>query len=526
MAKQYDAIIIGAGHNGLVTAALLARAGRQVLVLERRSQVGGVAVTEELIPGYRVNSVIDGMTWMPAKLMADLQLARHGLETIRSEAAAFTTTNDGRSLTLWRDPARTADSIRAHSANDAARWPDFAAKVTRLARVFEEAYTLTPPDIIEMNMMELMPFASIGLKLRQMSDRELFEFIRVLPMPVSDWLREWFESDLLKGLLAGAGVNGLFQGSYAAGTAFLFLHHHIGLNGAVRAYNQVKGGIGQLSEALAASAKAHGVEIRTSAEVAQVVLREGKASGVLLTGGEEIGARAVISNADPRATFLNMVDASYLDPVFLRRVRNIRMKGSRARVHLALKGLPKFAGLDGDTSVLQGLIAVSPNIKYLEWAFDDAKHGNLSKEPYVEAFIPSIADPSVAPAGKHLMSLSFQHAPYKLNGGWNKKANDALLKSALGALEGIAPGISKLVEKSVVLSPVDLETTYGLAEGNVNHGEMMLDQLFIMRPVAGWSQYVTPIDGLYLCGAGTHPGGGVAGASGMNASREVLKRLR
>jgi phytoene dehydrogenase-like protein len=528
MAHDYDAIVIGAGLNGLTTAAYLGKAGLKVLVLERRDLIGGSAVTEELIPGYQFDSLVSGVTYLPPKMMSDLGLARHGLEILWSDATVCAPHPDG-GLTLWRDAAKSAEAIRRLSARDADRWAEFGEQVTRTTTLIEKIYAVTPPDVVDGGLADLMSFARPALGLRIAGGDQMFDSIRSLPMPVRDWLDEWFESDLLKGALAAGGIANLCQGPYSVGTVFSFLHHQVGLpQGAIRASGQIKGGMGRLADALAAVARQAGVEIRTGAEVAQIAVDDDcHATGVRLTSGEEIDARAVASSADPRRTLIGLVDATYLDPHFIRQVRNIRYRGARARVHLALGGLPKFVGLYGDRAALHGAISISPNVKYLEWAYDDAKHGRVSERPYLEAHIPTLGDPSRAPAGKHMMSVSFQFAPYHLKGtGWDEAAKDNLLNTTLDTLAEVAPDIRSLVEASHVITPLDMENTYSLTEGALYHGELMLDQMLFMRPVPGWGQYRMPIDGLFLCGAGTHPGGGLSGASGYVAAREILKSVK
>ncbi len=524
MANKYDAIVIGGGVNSLVAAAYLGKAGKRVLVLERRDALGGVAVTEEFHPGFKANSLVDGVQWLYPVISGDLDLRKHGLEMILPEATVFSPTPQGESLTLWRDVAKSTEAIRGHAARDAECFAPFSAAVTRLTRLMGTVYAMTAPDVVNASLLDLMPFAQLALSARQNGDRELFEMLRAVPMPISDWLNEWFENDLLKGTLAAAGVNALFQGPMSIGTAYLFLHHHVGLEqGVFRATGQVKGGMGRLSEALASAARAAKVEIRAGTEASHIVTdSNGCVTAVALASGEEIPARAAISGTDARRTFA-LVDPRQCDPVFLRKVRNIRFKGARARIHLALGELPKFTGADSDLN-LRGAISISPDVKTIEWAFDDAKHGRLSENPYLEAFIPTLNDPSLAPAGKHVMSLSFQFAPYHLDGGWNKKATDRVLKIALETLEQVAPGIKKTVEGSRVITPREMEETYGLTEGNLYQGEMMLDQALFMRPVPGAAQYKMPLDGLWLCGPAAHPGGALAGLPGYNAAREILRK--
>jgi len=525
MTKSYDAIIIGSGPDSLVAAAYLGKAGKRVVVLEARDTLGGTAITEEFHPGFRANTLVDGIQWLYPVIAGDLDLNRHGLEVVRPEATVFSPHPDGSALTLWRDPAQSTEAIRRHSAHDAERFATFNAAVTRLTRIMGTVYAMTPPDLINASLLDLMPFAQTALNLRGTGDRQLFESLRALPMPIFDWLNEWFESDLLKGTLAAAGIANLLQGPMSIGTAYTFFHHHVGLEeGVYRAASQVTGGMAKFAGALVSAAKAARVETRTGAAVEHILTNaDGRVTGVALAGGEEIGAKAVISGLDIRQTF-DKVDPREVDPVFLRRVRNVRQKGARARIHLALGELPQFNGADGVES-LKGVISFSPDMKYLEWAFDDAKHGRISDKPYLEACIPTLNDPSLAPAGKHVMSISFQFAPYHLNGGWNKKAADSLLKIALDTLAQVSPNIKKIVEGSRTITPAEMEETYGVTEGHLYQGEMMLDQALIMRPVPGAAEYAMPVAGLWLCGPATHPGGALPGLNGYNAAREALKKL-
>jgi len=525
MTKSFDAVVIGSGPDELVAAAYLGKARKKVLVLEARDVTGGTAITEEFHPGFRANTLVDGVQWLYPVISGDLDLRRHGLKVTMPEATVFSASPKGSSLTLWRDKAKTVDAIKRHSAADAERFEAFNAAVIRLTRLMGTVYAMTPPDLINASLLELMPFAQTALNLRGSGERELFETIRALPMPIYDWLNEWFESDLLKGTLAAAGIGNLLQGPMSIGTAYTFFHHHVGSEaGVYRGAGQVVGGMAKLTEALAGAATAAKVEIRTGAAVERIITNaDGRVTGIALANGEAVSAKAVISGMDIRRTF-DCVDPREVDPVFLRKVRNVRLKGARARIHLALGELPLFNGADS-SDALGGVISFSPDMKYLEWAFDDAKHGRVSAEPLLEACIPTLNDPSLAPAGKHVMSISFQFAPYHLNGGWNKKAADSLLKITLDTLAQVAPNIKKVIEGSRVVTPAEMDETYGVSEGHLYQGEMMLDQAFIMRPVPGAAQYAMPVKGLWLCGPGTHPGGALPGMTGYNAAREISRKV-
>lgn len=517
----YDAIIIGAGHNGLVTAAYLAKAGRHVLVLERRETLGGAAATEEVFPGFKFNTGAHDAGLFRQEIIDELNLKKHGLEFIESPAAVFAPQPDGASLTLWRDQQKNLAEIAKFSRADAEKFPAFMRLVSNFTEVLNSIMLLTPPSVTQNSFEELLAWAGAGLKLRRSGKREMMEFLRLLSMTVTEFLNEWFESEALKAVLGSAGVTGSMQGPQASGTAFVMLYHHLGAaNGGFRSSRFVKGGTGQLSVALANAARKFGAEIRTGAEVAHIKLNDDKATGVVLTSGEEISARMIISNADPRRTFFELVGAPNLGPTFVRRVRNIRYRGTTVKVNLALNDLPRFKDKEAP---LSGHVIICPTLEYLERAYDDAKYGRYSQKPYLDIVIPSVLDASLAPANKHIMSITMQYAPYKLReGNWDvhrEKLGDHIINT----LAAYAPNIKDIILHRQVITPLDWERDYGLTEGGEFHGQMGLDQMLFMRPVAGYGQYRTPIENLYLCGAGTHPGGGVTGAPGHNAAREVLK---
>jgi phytoene dehydrogenase-like protein len=549
--NQFDAIIVGGGHNGLVAAAYLAKAGKKVAVLERRDILGGVATTEELWPGFKVNTGATDAGLLRPEIIAELGLRQHGLDFIESEVAALALQADGPGLALWRDPRQTVAEIARFSQADAAKFPAFIRLMTSLTGVLDQIMTLTPPSLEEIKPGELIPWAKLGLKLKGLGAKDMMEFLRVLPMTTNEFLDEWFESDLLKGALGAAGIAGLQQGPQSAGTTFMLLYNYLGAaaSGGFRASRFVRGGMGQLALALGRAAKQFKVELLTGAEVARILLEddpdtgEKRAAGVVMASGEEMRAKVIISNADPRRTFFGLIGAPNLEPHFVRRIKNIRYRGCVAKVNLALSGLPNFtlpvAPLDvggGWEGYLGGHILVSPSLDYLEQAYDDAKYGRFSAQPYLDVVIPSVLDASLAPAGQHVMSVTMQYAPYELRGsrgageqgsnGWDGSQRQALSDTIIDTLANYAPNLKDLIRHCQVITPLDWEQQYGLTEGNINHGEMMLDQLLFMRPVAGYGQYRTPISRLYLCGAGTHPGGGVTGAPGYNAAREVLKEWR
>lgn len=523
----HDLIVIGGGVNGLVTAAYLAKAGLKVLVLEARDTPGGLAVNDEIAPGFHCDAVGHDVGWLLPDIATDLGLAAHGMELVVPEATLWSPQPDGRALTLWTDPVKTAEEIGRFSPEDARQWPAFSAQLARFAKILEAVYAVTPPHIPDAGGGDLMTLLGLGRRVRGLGRREMVEFLRVPPMPVAEWLDDWFAADALKGAVGAGGITRILQGPRSAGTAFVLLHHHVGRPaGAVRAAHLVKGGAGNLGRALVEAAKGFGAEIRTTAPVREIVIREGRVLGVALETGEHLAVPQVVSSVDPRRTLCGLVDAGHLNPEFVRAVRNIRYRGAVATVHLALAELPRFTARAPE-GALRGAITIAPSLDYLERAYDDAKYGAVSRYPYLEARIPTLHDPSLAPQGKHIMTVQVQYAPYHLkSGSWDTPTRDRLADLVLATLADYAPDIKKSVLYRRVVTPKDLESRFGLTEGHPYHGELTLDQIFFMRPVAGWARYQAPIAGLHLCGAGTHPGGGLAGAPGRNAARQIVKERR
>lgn len=523
MSDGYDAVIIGGGHNGLVTAAYLARAGLKVLVLEKRLVLGGAAATEEIFPGFRFNVGADNAALLRPEPVSDLSLASRGLAFVDGEANAVTLRPDGLALTFWHDTERTINEIGRFSLADATIFPRYLEQVKRTAGVLGEVVSRTPPDLGHSSLGTLMPWAQVGLKVRRMGGPEMMASLRALPLPVKDFLDEFFENDFLKGALAMQAVDGGLPGPRSAGTTLALLFQQLNGGGGDFAPSRlVVGGIGRLSESLASAARDYGADIRTGAAIDHILLDEGRARGVVLSGGEAIGAGLVVSSVDPQQTFFKLVGGYHLGPTFIREVKNIRYRGTVAKINLALSGLPEFQGVN-DPASLTGRILIGPGLDYLERAWDDAKYGRISQNPILQIHIPSLLDGSLAPGGQHVMSITVQYAPYHLSQGEWEDQGEALAGRVLEMLERYAPGVGDLVLHRQVITPLDWEREYGLTEGCPSHGQMALDQLFVMRPVAGYARYRTPIPGLYLCGAGTHPGGGVTGAPGMLAAREILR---
>ena len=525
----YDAIIIGAGHNGLTTAAYLAKAGNKVLVLERRSVIGGIAATEEIFPGFKFSTCEHLAGAFSREIIADLGLQKHGLEILPLNPLLFAPSLDEHSLVIPPALAKATDEIGRHSKNDAGKYPVFCALLKKLSAYLLTLYSLPLPDRAAHGSSSPSELLKAIWKFHRLGKKQGYEFLRMLPMSVADLLSEWFEKESLKAALAAGAIHGSFVGPRQQGTSFNLLHHQFGdSNGALQTAGFVRGGIGNLPQALALAARQYGAEIRTGAEVVKIVAKNGAATAVVLQDGEEIPATIVISNADVKRTFLSLVEPTYLDPHFLLQVRNIRSRGTLAKVNLALDSLPKFKGATGQGAPahLGGIIHIGPTLDYLERASDDAKYGRFSRQPSLEITIPSVTDPSLAPAGKHVMSVWMQSAPYHLReGDWNSQ-RDQLGDAVVNLIDDYAPGFKNSVLRRQVLTPLDLEQTYGLTEGHIHHAELALDQIFFMRPLPGWARYGTPIENLYLCGSGTHPGGGVTGLPGYYAAKRILKKSR
>jgi phytoene dehydrogenase-like protein len=457
--------------------------------------------------------------------VSDLGLAGHGLEILESDPTVFAPVENGRPLTLWRDAQKTAAAIREISEADADAWVPFTTLIGKAAGFLEAIWYTTPPDVTGRNPGDLWSAVKLGRRLRGLGKKDMVEVMRILPMSIYELMDEWFENDLVRGTLAASAVGGLCQGPMAAGTVYTLLHHHVSAGaGVIRPTRRVAGGIGRLSEALVAACRQHGGEVRTGERVQEIIVESGEAKGVLLADGEEVRCRRVVSSVDPRSTFFGLLGHAALSPAFARKVENIRFKGACAKVHLAMTGLPEFTCQPGAGPHLHGVISVSPSLEYLERAYDDAKYGRISGSPYLEVSIPSLSDSAIAPDGKHLASVYMHYAPFSLRDReWDENALKEVGDSVLRTIARYAPNIESVVEEIHVMSPLDLQDRFGLTEGNIYHGEMMLDQLLFMRPVPGASRYRAPIRGLYLCGSGTHPGGGVTGVPGFNAAREILK---
>jgi phytoene dehydrogenase-like protein len=528
MADKRDILIVGGGHNGLVTAFYLAKAGFKPLVLERREQVGGAAITEEFHPGFKCSTLAHATGPIRADIVRDMQLEKHGAKFVTPEVGAVSLSEGGKALTLWNDSKRSAAEIAKFSAKDAAKYGEFEQSLGKIGKVIGEALAMTPPNIDSPSKADLWGMLQTGRGIRKLGKKDMYRLLRWGPMAVADLVAEYFETELLRATVAARGVFGTFLGPWSAGTALVMLIRAAADPHVAGVAQFASGGMGSVTQAMAAAARSAGADIRSAAEVIEIQVKDGAATGVVLSSGEEITARAVISNADPKRTLLKLVDPMHLSPDFVQKLQHYRMPGTVAKVNLALSGLPDFTALkgSGNGSLLGGRIVVAQEIDYLERAFDESKYGNFSKAPYLDAAIPSIADPSLAPAGKHVMSIYMQYAPFKLRGSQWENERKALGQTVVETLTRYAPGLPGLIESHQIITPQDLEDRYGLTGGHIFHGELALDQFFTMRPLLDWARYKTPIENLYWCGSGTHPGSGLTGGSGANAAREIAKEMK
>ncbi|MET4805926.1 NAD(P)/FAD-dependent oxidoreductase [Limibacillus sp. MBR-115] len=521
--KQWDAIVVGAGHNGLTAAAYLARAGLSVLVLERRDIVGGAAVSEERHEGFLYSSCSYVCSLLRAEIMRDLELSRFGLRIIPYENST-TLGRDGRYVGFYADHDRTRRSLARLSPRDAEAYETFNRDIYRQCRLIRPLLLKTPPDPTSMKPRDLRGLLDLGRAFGQLGEDGIYQAMQFWTMSCGDFLDRYFESDLLKGSLAGNSIIGTALGPYSPGSAYVLLHHVMGeLDGHVGAWGFAVGGMGAISQALAAAAGSHGAEIRTGAEVDQFLIRDGEVQGVVLANGEEIRARRVISNLDFKRTFLKLVPEKELAPDFLEGVRNFKIRGSSGKLNIALDRLPDFPALRDEPTLKRGGIMISESMEYMERGYDDWKRGTWSKKPFLDIVLPSTLDPTMAPPDQHYMSVFVQYVPAKLaDGDWTPEKRDAFGETVLSTIEAHCPGIRESILDCWVRTPWDLENEVGLTEGNIFQGELTLDQLLFNRPLPGYAQYRGPLRGLYMCGSSTHPGGGVMGAPGANAAREVL----
>jgi phytoene dehydrogenase-like protein len=528
MPKSYDAIIIGGGHNGLTNAAYLARAGKKVLVLERRYVLGGAAVTEEIIPGFKFSVCSYVVSLLRPEIIRDLDLPRHGLEILPLDGT-FTPMPNGDHLWRVNDHAKTRRELVRHSRRDAEAYDEFGKEMLQMCRFVKPLLAMTPPDPTSLHPAGLRKLGFLARRFQALPAEEKYNLVQLMTMSAADFLDQWFETDVLKATMSASGIIGTFLGVRSPGTAYVLLHHYMGeIDGAFRAWGFSRGGTGAISNAIADAAREAGAEIRTEAPVAKILTRNGRAIGVVLESGEEIAAKIVSSSVDPNLTFLKFLDARELPSEFLEEVRRYKYRGSSGKVNLALDALPEFTCLpsNGSNHHLRGAISISPSVEYMERAYDQAKYGEFSHRPYIDMVIPSLTDTSIAPPGKHVLSCFVQYAPYKLkNGSWENRREE-FGNAVIDTISEYAPNLKKIIIGKQVLTPLDIEQQIGLTEGNIFQGELSLEQLFFLRPVAGWARYRTPVKNLYMCGSATHPGGGIMGAPGRLAALEILRDLR
>lgn len=524
-ANRYDAIVIGAGHNGLVTAAYLARAGRRVCVLERRELIGGCSVTEEIWPGYRVSTAAYLSSLLQQRIVDDLNLERHGYHADAKEPPFFSPFPDGRHLFFWQDERRTHSELSKFSRRDADRFPAYEAHLEQLARFVEGMLLETPPPFPPEGLSGYIDWLKFAARHRGLSAAGMKALAEVFTQSASDFLDAWFESPQIKVTLATDGVIGANGGPRTAGTAYILLHHCMGgIGGRRGVWGFVRGGMGAVPEAIASAARASGAEIRVNAAVSHILVENGRARGVALANGDELLAPIVASNADPKVTFLHLLDERHLPDGFVSSIRRFRVEGTSCKINLACNALPEFTCLPGAPGPQhRATMHICPDIDYVERAWDDAKYGRPSERPLLEMTCPTQYDPSLAPPGKHIIGIFLQYAPYTLHGASWDDLREPFASRVIDLIAEYAPNIRGIIEHQQVLTPLDLERRFGITGGNIFHGEMSLDQMFILRPAAGFSRYRTPIGGLYLCGSGAHPGGGVMGDPGYNCAREILK---
>ncbi|HEV2489186.1 MAG TPA: NAD(P)/FAD-dependent oxidoreductase [Candidatus Acidoferrales bacterium] len=526
MSKHYDVIVIGGGHNGLVNAAYLARAGKKVLVLERRYVLGGAAVTEEIIPGFKFSVCSYVVSLLRPEIIRDLDLPRHGLEILPLDGT-LTPMPSGNYLWRMNDHARTRRELLRHSRRDAEAYDEFGMEMQQMCRFVKPLLGMTPPDPTSLRPAGLKKLLFLARRFQSLPAGDKYNLVQLMTMSAADFLDQWFETDVLKATMSASGIIGTFLGVRSPGTAYVLLHHYMGeIDGAFRAWGFSRGGTGAISNAIADAAREAGAEIRTEAPVARILTRNGRATGIALQNGDEFEARIISSSVDPNLTFLKMIDPRSLPADFVEEVRRYKYRGSSGKVNLALDALPGFTCLPGAGPHLRGAISISPSVEYMERAYDQAKYGEFSHRPYIDMVIPSLTDPSVAPPGKHVLSCFVQYAPYRLKKGDWAARREEFGDTVIDTIAEYAPNLKKIIIGRQVLTPLDIEEQIGLTEGNIFQGELSLEQLFFLRPVAGWARYRTPVANLYMCGSATHPGGGIMGAPGRLAALEILKDLR
>jgi phytoene dehydrogenase-like protein len=506
-----------------VHAAYLARAGRRVLVLERRHVLGGAAVTEEVFPGFRVSVCSYVVSLLRPQIIRDLDLPRHGFEVLPLDGT-FSPMPNGNYLWRVNDHGRTRREILRHSRLDAEAYDEYGKAMIDMARFVKPTLDVRAPDPFSLAPTDMRELVRLGRRFQHMTPEARYRLVQLMTMSAADFLDQWFETDVLKATMSASGIIGTFLGVRSPGTAYVLLHHYMGeIDGAFRSWGFAKGGTGAISNAIASAAREAGAEIRTRAGVNRILTRNGRASGVVLENGDEIEGTTISSSVDPRLTFLSFLEPGDLPGDFREEVRRYKFRGSSGKVNLALGGLPEFTSVKGAGHHLRGAISISPSVDYMERAYDEAKYGRYSRRPYIDMVIPSLTDPSVAPPGKHLLSCFVQYAPYDLKDSTWDEQRERFGDTVVETISEFAPNLKSLIIGRQVVTPLDLEREWGLSEGNIFQGELALEQLLFLRPIPGWAQYRTPIKNLFMCGSAAHPGGGIMGAPGRNAALEILR---
>jgi phytoene dehydrogenase-like protein len=531
--ERYDAVIVGGGHNGLISAAYLARAGLKTLVLEQNPYLGGAASTVEAVPGFRFSQMSYVVSLLRPEVIRELELPKHGLDILPLDGTLTPLRpgegpKDGSGDYLWRvnDHGRTVRELRRWSLSDAEAYEEYGQLMVEMAKFIKPILGIVPPDPTGRDPRGFLPVGSLLRDFQRLPERQQAVFVQLMTMSAADFLDQWFEADPLKATMSASGIIGTYLGIRSPGTAYVLLHHYMGeIDGAFRAWGIPRGGTGGISEAIGSAARALGADIRLDAPVARISVRDGRATGVVLEDGEEIAATSVLASTDVRRTLLGLVEPGTLDPEFEAEVRRFKFRGSSGKVNLAVDRLPEFTCLPGAGEHLRGAISFSPSTDDMERAYDDAKYGRWSRKPYIDMIIPTLVDPSMAPPGKHVISCFVQYAPYGLDpglGSWDDN-REAFGDTVVDRIAEFAPNIRDIIVGRQVLTPLDVERITGLTEGNIFQGELTLEQLFFNRPVPGYARFRTPIRDLWLCGSSTHPGGGIMGANGRLAALELLR---
>ena len=526
MGRELDAIVVGAGHNGLVTACYMARAGLNVQVLERADRVGGAAVSRSLHPQFLYSNCSYVCSLLRPEIIRGLELPRHGLQVIPYEGGG-TLMKNGNHLAVYSNHDAMRREIGRHSRRDAEAYERFSRDVMRQCKFIKPLLMRAPPDPTSFLPRDLLELVYLGQHFHKLGEARMYDTVRFFTMSAADYLDEYFESDIIKAYLAGSSIIGTALGPRSPGTAYVLLHHYMGdIDDAVGAWGFARGGMGAVTQAMKGSLEASGGKVRVGADVRQILVRNGRARGVVLASGEEIGARTVVSNMDVKRTFLKTVAESELPADFVRAVRNFKIRGSSGKLNIALDGMPAFPAFPADSPCIRGDLHITETIGEVERAYDDWKAGRWSRKPFVDMLLPSLIDPTMAPPGKHYMSVFVQYAPYKLaEGEWNDERRSAFGATVIDAIAEYSPDFKDKILHAEVRTPWDIENEVGLTEGNIFQGELTMDQLMFNRPIPGYAQYRSPVKGLYLCGSSTHPGGGVMGAPGANAARIILRDL-